>query len=435
MVSVSFAARHSGFDDDATGTGSRARSRDVRVWLMGIGVLSLIAWLVFVRPITPLDFDVFLAGGRAVAHGQSPYPVLGSSQVWSGSAFVYPWLTAWLFVPATAISAHLAALLMTAVSAFAVAAGVWALAGPRLVPFACVLFASPTIDGLQMGTLNALLFLGVCLAWRWRDHPARVGVTIGVLVTLKILCWPLAVWLLLTRRWGATTWAAGTGMVLLGIGWVFGPLGPLSYAQLLSQLSAHETDSSSGLQGMLVRWSVPVTVAELIGLACAAVLMALVARRSDTMIYAAAIVAALVASPVVWHHYYLLAAAPLLLARNGAWWYFLVGWASVPARESYGLSWHLVTVLASVGLAGTVAAMLWVRREVLVAALQRARIERLMSWLALLAVGLIVLGATVDVDVVVRGLAPAFIPVGASFAMLAVAGVRTAPARLGGPVG
>jgi len=392
------------------------------LWLAGVGVMSMAVWLVFVRPVRPLDLNVFLAAGRAVAHGHSPYPVLGSRHLWSGSAFVYPWLTAWIFAPAAAISSHAAALLMTVASVAAIAAGVWSLAGFRLIPFACVLFSAPTIDGLQMGTLNALLFLGVCLAWRWRDRRAWAGLVIGLLVTLKLLCWPLAVWLLLTRRWRAATFAVGTGTILLGAGWVFGPIGPGLYEHILGQLSAHETIASFGLQGLLVRWSVPVGAAQLVGLGSAAVLIAIMRNRGDTMIYAAAVVGALLASPVVWYHYYLLAAAPLLLVRNGSWWYLLIGWASVAARESYGLSWYPVSLLANVGL-GIVGAIALVH---LVGIPGGAFQSRRQQWLTvgISAVGATVLTAALIADARAPGGLDATLPVGASVILLLVAAAR-----------
>jgi hypothetical protein len=390
------------------------------LWLAGVGVMSMAVWLVFVRSVRPLDLNVFLAAGRAVAHGHSPYPVLGSPHLWSGSAFVYPWVTAWIFAPAAAISSHAAALLMTVSSVAAIAAGVWSLAGFRLIPFACVLFSAPTIDGLQMRTLNALLFLGVCLAWRWRDRPAWAGLVIGLLVTLKLLCWPLAVWLLLTRRWRAATFAVGTGTILLGAGWV--PLDRGSTNTYWANFSAHETIASFGLQGLLVRWSVPVGAAQLIGLGSAAVLIAIMRNRGDTMIYAAAVVGALLASPVVWYHYYRLAAAPLLLARNGSWWYLLIGWASVAARESYGLSWYPVSLLANVGL-GIVGAIALVRLMGIPGGAFQSRRQRWLT-VGISAVGATVLTAALIADARAPGGLDATVPVGASVTLLLIAAAR-----------
>lgn len=396
------------------------------LWLLGALVMSVAAWFVFMRTVTPLDLDVFLSGGRAVAHGRNPYPALGSPQVWSGSAYVYPWITAWLFAPAAAISRHAATLAMAATSIGCVIGGVWSLAGRRLGPLSWVLLASPTIVGLQMGTLNAALFLGACLAWRWRDRPARVGVVIGVLVTLKVLCWPLVLWLLLTRRWRASAWAVGAGALLLGIGWVAGPFGPVSYARLLGELAQHEVIRSSGLQGLLVLWWMPVFAAQLVGLLAVAGVVAVVARRSDLTIYTGMIAAALLASPVVWHHYYLLAAAPLLLFRGGPRAYFLVGWAAVAPHPSYGLSWLPLTIVADVALGVVVVGLVWRHRAALSA--RRRRVPRA-AWLAYSAASICLATALVfvgHVDRLVQGISQAVLPIWATLALIVAASVQRA---------
>jgi hypothetical protein len=341
-------------------------------WYVGAIALSALVWLLFVRAVVPVDLDVFLAAGRTVAAGHDPYPPLGAPAVWSGSAFVYPWLTAWLFAVAAVVSTHAAAIGMATASLACVAFGVRAVSGPKLAPLACVLLASPTLDGLQIGTLNALLFLGVCLAWRWRDRALTVGVIVGVLVMLKLVCWPLAVWLLLTHRFRAAATSAVAASVLLGAGWVFGPLGLRGYARMLSELSTHEAGDGSGLQSMLVRAAVSPSLAQIAAFALAAALFWAVARRGDAAVYSAAVVAALLISPVVWHHYYLLLAAPLLLVRRGVQWYWLVGWASTSARSVYGVSWLWISVAANVVLAALVLRLAWQHRHALRAPSRRA---------------------------------------------------------------
>ena len=340
-------------------------------WTFGVLLLSVFVWAVFVRTNTPVDLYVFLSAGHAVSTEHNPYPVLGTPDVWSGSAFVYPWLTAWLFAFASLVSTHAAALLMLVVSVACVAFGVRAIAGPRIGPTACVLLSSPTLDGLQLGTLNAVLFLGVCLAWRWRDRPLHAGITLGVLVMLKIFCWPLTLWLLLTRRWRAAGVAVATAAALLGAGWVFGPVGLVPYGQMLSQLSLHEAANGSGLQGMLIRLAITPSAAQIVALGLAAAMLALVSRRGDGAVYAASIVSALLITPVVWHHYYLLIAAPLLLVRHGARWYLLVGWASTAARAAEGISWVWLTVAANVVLVLLTGWWLWRRRREVLLLVQR----------------------------------------------------------------
>jgi hypothetical protein len=284
--------------------------------------------------------------------------------------------------------------------------------GPALGPLACVLLASPTIDGLQLGTVNAVLFLGVCLAWRWREQPVRVGATIGVLVMLKIVCWPLAVWLLLTRRYRAAAYSVAAAATLLGTGWIAGPMGVFGYGRMLSELSAHESNRGSGLQSMLTRLTLSPSAAQVVAFAVAGALIWLVARRGDAVVYAATIVAALLISPVVWHHYYLLIAAPLLLLPRGPQWYLLVGWASTAARAAYGFSWVWLSALANVLLAAVLLALLWRHREALHDAVRRV----LHRWVAGVVAGLAGLGLLLHAigdEALFNGIVPAILPVGA----------------------
>lgn len=334
----------------------------LRLWLTVCAAVCLATWWLFLRPVTPLDFDVFARAGHVVAHGDNPYPRSGTPFVWSGSAFVYPWVSAWCFAPLSGLSLHAGAIVMSVVSFAALALGVYVLVGTRVDAFCCVVLAAPTLDGLQMGTINAILFLGVCLAWRWRDAPALTGLAVGVLIALKVFCWPLVLWLALTRRWQAAAWAVGSALVLLGIGWIAGPIGPSDYVHLLSQLSSHEVHQAAGLQGPLVRAGLPTVLAEAVGVLLGVAAVVIGARRSDEFGYAGAVLGALLASPVVWHHYYLLCAAPLLLLPYGAVLYLLLGWMSVSARTSYGIAWWPLSVAATVVLAGWIGLLLWRRR-------------------------------------------------------------------------
>ena len=49
-----------------------------------------------------------------------------------------------------------------------------------------VIAAEPTVRGLQLGTLNALLFLGLALAWRYRHRGWVVAVALPAVVIAKL---------------------------------------------------------------------------------------------------------------------------------------------------------------------------------------------------------------------------------------------------------
>lgn len=347
--------------------GGGRSSRPARAILVTL-VAAATIWALLLRPVFPLDFRVFYSAGRAVVHGHNPYPLPTSPAVWSGTAFVYPYVAACVFSTLAGLGLHAATALWTALSLCSIVGGTLLLAGLRWGVLVAVLAASPTIDGLQMGTLNAFLFLGIAATWRWRRRPIVVGALVGLLIAMKLFLWPLGLWLLLTRDWRAARSAAVLALGLLGVGFIVGPVGPSTYLHLLTGLGAHEIARTSGLQGLLVAWGADPPMAEAIGVLTALVTMAIVARLSNgapAAMFAACIAAALLASPIVWHHYYLMLAAPLLITQppaKAAVWYVLTGWASLPPHTAAGISLVGLTAIADVALALVVLRALVVHR-------------------------------------------------------------------------
>lgn len=298
----------------------------------GLVALVGLIWVVYVHPIAHLDLEVFLGAGASVADGRDPYPVVGTPSVYSGFSFVYPYLVAWPFVPLSWLPHPVGAAVFVALSVLAVLAGCRLLA-PRTAVSAPVLAASWTITGLQMGTLNALLFLGLAALWRYRDRPVPAGLLAAALVVSKLFLWPLWLWLLLTGRARAAAAAVGATAVVLGAGWLVGPLGAGSYLAMLSTLGVREAPAGLSLTGLLMNAGAGAGPAQWLA-RLAAVGVVVVARQrvrrdaahrttggttsgatgpsGDRPLFAAGVAAALVASPIVWSHYLLLLAVPLL---------------------------------------------------------------------------------------------------------------------------
>lgn len=408
------------------------------IMLLVAASAGTVIWALLLRLVAPLDFQVFYSAGLAVRSHLDPYPAPHSAAVWSGSAFVYPYATTWLFSAMAALSLPAASLLWTLASVAAITAGVWLLVGARWGVLLAVLLASPTLDGLQMGTVNAALFLGLALAWRWRDRVAVVAPAIALLIALKLFLWPLALWLLVTRRWRAAGLAAVVGAAVIGAGFLAGPLEPVTYLRMLAVLGKHEAAQGAGFQGLLIAWGASAGAAQIVGVLSALALMYGISRRTDLAspaLYVAAIAAALIASPVIWHHYYLLAAAPLLLVfrpRAAAAWYLLIGWASVAPHPSGGASLIALTIVADAVLAFLV--LRWI-------VLHRSRIGGrdwrglpVLAWAllagALIAVPLIRVGARPFIV----GLSQAALPVAATVALCLAALMSSRGAVSRGPL-
>jgi len=66
---------------------------------------------------------------------------------------------------------------------------------------------APVASGIQTANLTLLLLLGLAVLWRVRERVVASAVVVGVLVSLKLLLWPMVVWLLATRRYAAAAWS------------------------------------------------------------------------------------------------------------------------------------------------------------------------------------------------------------------------------------
>jgi alpha-1,2-mannosyltransferase len=301
--------------------------------------------LLFV-PLSPAyDLDVFLRAGHAVAHGLSLYPVPSSRAVYSGSSFVYPYFAAWPFAPLAGLSPDLARAVFFALCAYAVVAA--ALPSADGDPWAAVLVlcTSFTITGLQLGALSPLLFAGVVFLWRLRDRPVALGLLAAPVIASKLFLLPLLGWLLLARRYRAFAWASVSTIALLAAGFIAGPLGPASYAQLLTSLGTHETRAGFGLIGALINLGLAPGVAEGSAAVLAAGVFALayIHRRrtgDERTLYGAGIVSSLLLCPVVWSHYLVLLPAALLALGASRRWFVALALASWAIAPPHGVNFH-----------------------------------------------------------------------------------------------
>jgi hypothetical protein len=262
--------------------------------------------------------------------------------VFSGSSFVYPYLTALPFVPLAALSAHAGVVVFFIISVAAVIAA--CLTDPRRDPWLAllVLCASFTITGLQLGSLSPLLFAGAVFMWRLRDRPVAFAVVAAAVVVAKLFLAPVLLWPLLAGRRRSFAYAAALTVGLVGVGFAVGPIGPASYLHLLSQLGSHESRAGFGLIGALMNVGFSAAAAQASAAALAATVLGASylhwrRTRDERILYCAGITASLLASPVLWSHYLVLVAAALLAAGAPRRWFVALALGSWAIASPHGI--------------------------------------------------------------------------------------------------
>ena len=338
---------------------------DHAAWLLAPALMTIATLALVFRPLSPpYDLEVFRAAGHALLHGLPVYPKVDMPTVYSGSAFVYPYLAAWPFVPLALISLGLGAALFFAFSACAVTVAALAATdrGERWSAV-LVLSASFTISGLQLGALSPLLFAGVIFLWKLRDRPLAFAALAAPVIACKLFLAPMLLWPLLAGRRRAFGYALAALAGLLAASFVLSPLGPIQYQQLLSALSVHEARAGFGMVGALMNIGLPSVTAQAISIITAMAVLGLSMlgyrrTRDERLLFYGGIVASLVASPIVWSHYLVVLFAALLVARVRARWLLLAvlaSWAIAPPHGQH-LDTDLIDGIASSGTWSVVAA-------------------------------------------------------------------------------
>jgi alpha-1,2-mannosyltransferase len=287
------------------------------------------------------DLHTTWAAGRAIAHGHSPYP------------FIYPAPAAVLMVPFGVLPWRAAVPLFFIVSAGMVV-GMLRILGVRdWRCYGACLVALPTASALWIGTPTPMLALATACAWRWRDRRAVVAIALTAAVATKLFLWPLFVWLLATRRFGAALAGMSTIVGATVAAWaLIGFQGLSSYPKLLADAASLEQDKSYSTIALVHAFGLTdagavaaVAVTGVLALASVVIL----ARRpgGDAPAFAAAIAAALWISPIVWIHYLVLLFIPIAIVRrrlSALWLLPLVLWV-LASQESQGSIPRLLLVL------------------------------------------------------------------------------------------
>ena len=189
------------------------------LWQLALIVVAVLTIVLVFLPLTPAyALEVFLRAGHAVLRGLRVYPSPSSPAVYSGSAFVYPYVAVLPFLPLAAVASTLAITLFFIAGAGAVVSASFLASGRDGLIALVVLGTAFTITGLQLGALSPLLFAGAVFLWRLRDRPVAFGVLAAAVVASKLFLAPLLAWPLLAGRRRAFAWAACSVLVLLAVG-------------------------------------------------------------------------------------------------------------------------------------------------------------------------------------------------------------------------
>ena len=295
----------------------------LRAWVSGAALVALVvvpaqqfmsAWQ---KDLLAYDFrQTFLPAAERLLDLSSPYPAYG-----------YPPLVAFLSVPFALLPSP--EVLVTALMIACVPAALWLLGVRDWRCYVVAFLWGPVFNAVQTANVTLPIVLGAAVCWRWREQTRVTAVVGGLTAALKILAWPLLVWLAATGRK-----LAAVGLVVVAVGttlglWaVVGFSGLLSYPDSVDNLQGVEGERGYTFQALVA----DAGSAEELGtlLAALAALAALVGcvlygrRGDDARSFALALVAALVASPIVWLHSFALLLAPVALLRPRLSWVWFV---------------------------------------------------------------------------------------------------------------
>jgi alpha-1,2-mannosyltransferase len=303
------------------------------------------------------DFRVFREAGKDVLAGRSPYPPADPALLAHQSSFIYPPESALAFVPLAVLPYDLAAVIFFCSLVLALGLTLYVLNVRDWRCYGAAFLMAPVLSGLGNGAISCVLALGVALAWRFRDSWPKAAVAVAAVIGMKVFLWPLAFWLVATRRFAAAAAAAVGGIgVTLGSWALLGFVGLGDYPHLLRILADVEQAEGYSPIALGLSLGLPVGTARglaflLGGLVLAGAFVLARRRDGDRLSLTASIGASLLLSPIVWLHYFVLLLVPLALARprlTAAWVILpLPFWFSTANGQSHGHAGAIVLALAT----------------------------------------------------------------------------------------
>jgi hypothetical protein len=337
-----------------------------------LAVLVVYWWLVMIKLGTPkdwaFDFQQFWQGGNDVVNGVSPYPTAAQLEtvrtefhpvaIQEDFRFPYPAAAAVALAPFGALGFDTAAAVWGLLLIASIFGSLMLLGVSDWRVYALIACSQPVISSVRLGQVTPILLVLAVCAWRWRDRRWIAGAALGVAIALKIFLWPLLVWMLATRRYGAAGIAVAlAGLATLGAWALIGFAGLAEYPELVRRLTEVVAEGSMSLVGLGTELGLPPELADampyLVGIPMLAAAY-LVARKpdGDRRAFSLALVACMALTPIVWQHYFALLVAPLALARPRlAWpWAVLLVFWVIPTQGNEGDLWRVALSVAAVAV-------------------------------------------------------------------------------------
>ena len=260
--------------------------------------------------------------GHYVLHGRTPFApptpdaVLLTHMYPAGP---YPAPVPVLFAPFGLLPVQLAEVIFTAILVAALLVALHLVGVRDWRCYGAAFLWAPVAFALQTANLTLLLLLGLAILWRLRHRIVGPAVVLGVLISLKLFLWPLAIWLVATRRYAAAAWSLiVAAAITLGTWAMLGFAGFQDYPRVARIFGRYYESSSYTPFSFLMHLGVPNPWARTCGLAlgvAALVAVVVTARRnsSETTSFTLAVATALLLTPIVWLHYFALMLVPLAL--------------------------------------------------------------------------------------------------------------------------
>lgn len=330
--------------------------RDVVVGPVGVLFLTFMVVRVLRGQAPAFDFRfAYTAAGHRVLDGETPY-LWTAAQFHAELGFVYPALSALLFAPLSLLPKGFGAVLVTMVCVGLVPATLWVLRVRDWRAYGVALMWMPFYSGWMTANESLFLMFGVACAWRCREHPLVCGLLVAAMISLKPLVWPLALWLLVTRRWRASAWMLVSGLVLNLAAWSV-----IGFDQFGAFIRAAATDTDDawrtgfGVPALLGHFGFGRSAGIALMLIATAVLALAVIHsglieRNQNRALVLALALALVSSPLLWAHYVVLLLVPLAVMRprvDWAWALPLLMWVIQPAATVH--TWQALVCWGAVG--------------------------------------------------------------------------------------